>query len=72
MDLSAIQNLAAWNELWLKNTPAMTYSRRESKIQGSGMVTELNETQFVDQTELSGRKYSDFQIVVFFYIATIC
>ncbi len=28
------------NELWLKNTSAMTYSRRESKIQSSGTLRE--------------------------------
>ncbi len=40
LDLSAIQNLAVWNEFWLKNTSAMTCSQWESKIQGSGKFGE--------------------------------
>ncbi len=35
LDLSVIQNAAVWNEFWLKNTSAMTYSQWESKIQRS-------------------------------------
>ncbi len=38
LELSAILNPAVWmssDRFWLKNTSAMTYSQRESKIQGS-------------------------------------
>ncbi len=35
LDLSAIQNPAVWNEFWLKNILAMTYSQWESKIQAA-------------------------------------
>ncbi len=40
LDLLAIQNPDVWNEFWLKNTSAMTYSQWESKIQGSGKFGE--------------------------------
>ncbi len=40
LELSAIHNPAVWNEFWLKNTSAMTYSQWESKRQGSGKFGE--------------------------------
>ncbi len=43
LDLSAIQNPAVWNDFWLKNTSAMTYSQWESKIQSGKFGEELSQ-----------------------------
>ncbi len=43
LDISAIQIPAVWNEFWLKNTSAMTYSKWESKIQSGKFGEELSQ-----------------------------